>query len=213
MNEAVRIINEKKIEATVKALNKNNFIAKYVSSKEELLEEIKALVPKGATTASGGSQTNKDLGVEELIRSNDYKYMDRKAPFNTAEEERQVLMNSTFVDYYFMSSQAITEKGELYNVDGFGNRVSALLFGPKNVVVIAGVNKIVKDLDAAIERNRAIAAPMNCARLEKKNPCTITGRCQDCRGDDRICIDYVHTGFQRVKGRIKVFILNEELGF
>ncbi len=210
--EYVKQINEKKILGVVDALNKNRFEAKYFKSKEELFDEIKKMIPEGSTTAMGGSTTIKQIdGLSEIIKSYDFK--DRKAPANTKEEQRKVQMESTFVDYYFMSSNAITEDGKLYNVDGNGNRVSALIYGPENVVIIATPNKIVKNLDMAVVRNERLAAPINCARLECKTPCVKAGHCMDCRSDDRICIFYTVTGFQRNKGRIKVFFINEELGF
>ena len=210
--EYVKDINEKKILGVVEALNKNNFDARYFKSKEELFDAIKEMIPSGSTTAMGGTTTVKQIeGLTELIESYDFK--DRKAPANTKEEQRKVEMESTFVDYYFMSSNAITEDGKLYNVDGNGNRVAAMIYGPENVVIIATPNKIVKDMDAAIARNERIAAPINCARLDCKTPCAKVGHCMDCKTTDRICIFYTVTGFQRNKGRIKVFFINEELGF
>ena len=112
-----------------------------------------------------------------------------------------------------MSSNAITENGELYNVDGNGNRVAALVWGPKSVIVVAGYNKIVKDIDEAKTRVREIAAPSNAARLGCDTPCTKTGHCMDCSSSKRICATTVITGRQRVENRIKVILVGEELGY
>ena len=116
-------------------------------------------------------------------------------------------------DTYLMSANAITENGELYNVDGNGNRVAALMFGPKSVIVIAGWNKIVPDLEAARQRVRQIAAPANTTRLNTQTPCKVLGSCQDCHSDSRICCDYTVLGQQRIKGRVKVILVGEELGY
>ncbi len=211
MDKNTTKIYEKKIIKTVEALKKNNMDARYFQSLEELKDALIEMIPKGATTALGGSMSIKELGLDSLIMSYDFK--DRKKPSNTKEEAREVLKDATFVDYYFMSSNAITEDGKLYNVDGIGNRVAALMWGPDNVVIISGRNKIVKDEKEAVERNKNIAAPANCARLDIDNPCVKVGECVACRKDSTICIFHTITGFQRNKNRIKVFFLNEDLGY
>lgn len=207
-NESIKKINKQKILTTIDALKRNNMDARYFENKEELLNAVKEMVPEGSTTALGGSYTIKQIdGLTELIKSYDFK--DRKKEGSTKEEKRQIAMESNFVDYYFMSSNAITVKGELYNVDGTGNRVSSLIYGPDNVVIIASPNKIVSDVDAAIDRVKEQTAPMNCERLDMDTPCRKLGRCANCRSMDKICIFYTLTGFQRNKDRIKVFFLND----
>lgn len=214
INEARVITNEKRIMTTVKALRKNNMDARYFANKDELIKALEEMIPEGASTALGGTTTVKQIpGLENFIKGDRHDFRDRKAPAETKEEEIKVKADSTFVDYYFLSANAITTDGIIYNVDGHGNRVAAMIWGPENVVIIATPNKIVNSIEGAIERNRAIAAPMNCERLNKPTPCAKTGTCMDCKVDERICIFYTATGFQRVKNRIKVFFLNEELGY
>ena len=124
------------------------------------------------------------------------------------------MYKKTFMaDAYFTSTNAITENGELYNVDGNGNRVAAMLYGPDKVIVICGVNKIVKDLNEAIERNKRVAAPINAKRLNKDTPCAKVGYCMDCKSKDRICNEYTVIKRQRNKDRIHVIFMNENLGY
>ena len=125
----------------------------------------------------------------------------------------EIFRKSFFSDTYLTSTNAITENGELYNVDGYGNRVAAMIYGPKSVIVVAGINKIVKDLDQAVERVKRIAAPANSIRLDKNTPCTKTGYCVDCKKDDRICCSYTVLGHQKQKNRIKVILVGESLGY
>jgi len=208
-NESIKKINERKILTTIEALKKNNMDARYFESKEDLLNAIKEMIPKNATTSMGGSYTIKQIdGLSELIKEYDFK--DRKAKGSTKEEQKQIAMEANFADYYFMSSNAITISGELYNVDGTGNRVSALIYGPENVVIIASPNKIVSSIDAAIDRVKEETAPKNCERLDMDTPCRKIGRCANCRSMEKICIFYTVTGFQRNKDRIKVFFLNDD---
>lgn len=207
--DSIKKINEKKIIRTVEALKKNNMDARYFQNREDLLKAIKEMIPEGSTTALGGSYTTKQIdGLIDLIKSYDFK--DRKKKAKTEEEAKKIKMEANFVDYYFMSSNAITSDGKLYNVDGTGNRVSALIYGPENVVIIAGPNKIVSSIDAAIDRVKEESAPMNCERLDMDTPCRKLGSCANCRSDERICIFYTVTGYQRNKNRIKVFFLNDD---
>ena len=212
MDESMKTLYEKKIERAVKALNANNMDAHFVQDREELLELVKRLVPKGATVASGGSMTLNETGVYDLLMGGDYDFYYRGRVGGDGKP-MDVFRQAFLCDWFFVSSNAITEDGYLYNTDGNANRVAAMAYGPTNVVVIAGANKIVRDLEEAEARMKAIAAPANCIRLEKKTPCTVTGQCMDCRGEDRICCTTVVQGFQRFKNRIKVFLLPEDLGY
>lgn len=201
------------IERTVTALNRNNFDARFVSDRAELLRVINELAPSGLSAACGGSVTLDETGVLPYIYEH-YHFFDRyKAGLSNAERH-QVYVDSMGADVYFTSANAITESGELYNVDGNSNRVAALVFGPKIVIVIAGYNKIVKDLQTAQRRVREVSAPANSRRLGlDKNGCYHTGHCTDCRSDTRVCRNYVITGFQKPERRIKVLILPEVLGY
>ena len=195
-----------------KALEENRMEAHVVESREALLEALEKMLPKGASIASGGSMTLAETGVNGLLQRGDYDFYFRGR--TGADGQPVDVYRAAFsCDWYFSSSNAITEDGCLYNVDGNANRVAALCFGPRKVVIIAGYNKIVRNLHAAAERVRAIAAPANCIRLEKKTPCAVTGRCMDCKSPDHICCDTVIQGFQRDPDRIKVFLLVDDFGY
>ena len=148
-----------------------------------------------------------------FLRKGDYQLLDRYKEGLTPSDIKEVFRKSFFADAYLTSSNAVTEKGELYNVDGNGNRVAAMLYGPDQVIVVVGINKIVKDVEQAILRVKEIAAPANNKRLNKPNPCTKIGYCADCNSPDRICNEYTLIKRQGVKGRIHVIIVNKELGY
>jgi hypothetical protein len=199
------------------ALGANHIGAKYAPTKEDAVKLVASLLHDGDTVSCGGSVTLRESGVTALLQSGRYRFIDRNGgDMPRAEAER--LAQSA--DVFFMSSNAITENGELYNVDGNCNRVSALVYGPKKVVIVAGCNKIVPDLAAAIRRVKEIAAPANGIRLGTDTPCAKTGRCcacgggmtEGCKSPDRMCVNYVVTAFQRTE-RITVILVGEELGY
>ena len=212
------------IEKTVNALKENGMNVVFANTAEQARQEVKKLLNKDSTTASGGSVTLKETGIYDLITCEDYNYIDRFEA-KTEEEKAEMFSKISKCDYYFCSANAITENGELVNVDGFSNRVSALCFGPKNVIVVAGKNKLVKDVKEGFLRIKRIAAPKNCVRLNKNTPCAKTGKCISlsetespdicggCKSPDRICRNYVVCGPQEVKGRITVIICMEDLGY
>lgn len=208
-----------RLDRTVKALNKNRFDACWVRTKEEALQIIRDTIPKGATVSNGGSMTLEECGVMDLLRSGDYSFLDRAAV--PREQVSEIYRKAFSADYYLMSSNAVTENGELYNVDGNGNRVAALIFGPEHVIVVAGANKLTADVNAAVSRVKRQAAPANAMRLHCDTPCAQSGICAGAKGDlpagcsseQRICCQYVVSGLQRVPGRIKVILVAETLGY
>ena len=199
------------IKETLKALENNNMEAAFVETKEELMTLIKTMIPEGSFTASGGSMTLIETGVMDYLKECTEYTPDRNKAFS--------------VQYYLASANAVTLHGELYEVDGRGNRVAAMLFGPEKVIVIAGINKLVLDLREAVERVKTKAAPPNCLRLEKDTPCTKLGHCVSpyfderhlsalgCTSDGRICSNAVIFSRQMVKKRITVIIVGEEYGY
>lgn len=213
MDSNQKKIIEIKLKKTAEALEKNNFTVYTAENKSEAVEILKALINDGDTIGLGGSATLNELGVVELLRDSKYKLFDRYAPGLTPNETSEILRQSLLSDVFITSTNAVTENGELYNVDGRANRVAAMLFGPLSVVVIAGYNKIVKDIEAADKRVREYAAPMNCVRLSRETPCTKLGSCADCRSEGRICADRVIMSRQMIKGRVKVILVKEELGY
>ena len=194
-----------------------------VDTKEEVVPLVKSLIEEGSTVACGGSMTLGECGVTELLRSGAYNFLDREGKA-TREEVEEIFRAAFSADSYLTSANAITENGELYNVDGNSNRVAAICFGPKSVIVVAGRNKLVRTLDDAVVRVKRIAAPMNAVRLGCETYCNSKGECmslasggtcmsEGCKSASRICCSYVVTAQQRIKDRIKVILVNEELGF
>ena len=214
---------EEYIKKTMTALEKNNMKAYYVETKEEVVPLIKTLLNKGETISNGGSETLFETSVfSEILESGDYDFADRRGL--EGEDLRQMYIRAYGADTYFCSSNAVTERGELYNVDGNSNRVSCIVYGPKQVIMIVGKNKIVPNIDAAIKRVKEISAPANCNRLNCLTPCSKTGHgisldtespfiCDGCHSAARVCCNYVVTAQQRHKDRIKVIIVNENLGY
>ena len=213
MNSVALWSNEMKINRTIEALKKNNMNGYYAKSRDEVIELIKDIVKEGSKVAVGGSETLSELGILEHLRSGRYDFLDRYKEGLTREEVTNIFKQSFLADAYLSSCNAITENGELYNVDGNGNRVAAMLYGPDKVIVICGINKIVKDVDEAIKRNREISAPMNAKRLNKKTPCTKVGYCMNCNSPERICNEYTLIKKQRSSERMHVIFLNENLGY
>ena len=219
MDEAMKA----RVEATLKNLKRNRMEAYYVDTKEQACDLVKTLVQPGATVSCGGSVTLKQTGVYDIIASGDYDFLDRSA-CKTAEETDALYRQVFSADAFFTSANAVTENGELYNVDGNSNRVAAIVFGPKSVICICGVNKLVKNIDEAIRRVKTKAAPPNTVRLGIETPCAKTGECislkqeapdmcAGCHGDGRICCNYVVSAQQRHVNRIKVIIIGEAYGY
>lgn len=214
---------EEYIKTTMENLQKNNIKPYYVETKAEVVPLIKTLINKGESVSCGGSVSLKECGVDEqVLKSGDYDFIDRTGL--QGEELRQSYGRAFMCDTFLTSSNAVTQRGELYNVDGNSNRVACIVFGPKQVIMVVGKNKIVPDINAAVERVKTIAAPPNCKRLNCPTPCAETDKCvslakenpficDGCHGDGRICCNYVISAQQRHKDRIKVIIVNESLGY
>ena len=216
-------LNMQVVEKTMKNLESNNMKAFFCQTSMEAVELVKSLLKEGSTVATGGSMTLRETGVEELLRSGKYNFIDR-AKATSPEETEEVFLSAFRADTYLMSTNALTEDGVLYNVDGNSNRVAALLYGPKSVVIVCGYNKIVKNLDEAVCRMKTVAAPLNTKRLETGSFCESAGQCMSlgkdspelcdgCKGAGRICCNFVVSAQQRKKDRIKVIIVGEEFGF
>lgn len=217
-NLDMNIVNE-----VMENLEKNNMKPYFCETSADAKELVKSLLEKDSTVATGGSMTLRETGVEDLLRCGDYNFLDRAAA-TTAEETEAVFIGAFSADAYLMSTNALTRAGELYNVDGNSNRVAALLYGPKSVVIVCGYNKIVEDLDEAVYRMKTVAAPLNTKRLNTGSYCESAGECMSlkkdspfmcdgCNGAGRICCNFVVSAQQRKKDRIKVIIVGEKLGF
>lgn len=195
----------------VKNLKLRNFDAYYVETKEEALEKAIELIPKEHVVGWGGSYTIQEIGLIDRLYKDGYKVLDRAKSENPDDTMKRILVEA---NTFITSANAVTEKGELLNVDGRGNRVAAYSFGPESVVVIVGINKIVRDVEDAVYRVQTIAAPVNARRFEGLNtPCKHTGRCAECTADDCMCCQWLVTRMSAPKKRIKVIVCGEKLGF
>lgn len=213
------------LQRVMKNLELNNMKAYYAEDKAEVCKTVREMLFSGAVITAGGSVSLKESGVWDIISSPEYKFYDRSKPGISDEERLEAFRAAIGCDFFFCSSNAVTENGELVNVDGNANRISSIVFGPEKVVMIVGVNKIVKDLDEGLLRIKRVAAPKNCVRLDKDTPCRTSGRCvsleksgrppvtDGCRRADRICADYLVCARQCVKDRINVIICGEKLGY
>lgn len=198
--------------ALVEALEKRNFEAHYMGSPEEAKDFVLSLIPKGATVGVGGSATLNQTGIMDSLKEIDCNFIDR---FNPPEGKTvsDMLKAGLTADVFLTSTNAVTRDGQLVNIDGTGNRVGAMLYGPGKTIVVLGTNKITENVDDALKRIRTVAAPINAMRLNRNTPCVKTGRCMDCSSPDKICnMTTIQTGC-RNKGDIVVVVIPEELGF
>ncbi len=201
------------VENLIKNLEKRHMEGYYFRAKDELLSYLDGELKSGEKITSGGSVTMKELGVIDYLNNReDVNYLDR-ASANNRDEVVGIMKEAFTSDSFFMSTNAITRDGVLVNIDGNGNRLAALVFGPDKVYVVCGTNKICDDVDSAYQRVKNIASPPNCIRLEKKTPCAKTGKCENCLSPDCICNQIVFTRNSREVGRIKVLIVEGEWGY
>jgi L-lactate utilization protein LutB len=197
----------------VKALKSRSFEAWYFDEPSEASDKIVSLIPKEHTVSWGGSMTMVDLGIQERLAKEGYNLLDRDKAA-TPEERMEIMRKALLCDTFLAGTNAISEDGQLVNIDGYGNRVAAMIFGPKQVIVAAGMNKAAKTLEDALVRARTIAAPANTQRFPNlKTPCNETGTCANCLSADTICSYFVTTRFCKPAGRIKVILIGKELGF
>ena len=222
MNAAKKRVQIRQIQTTMENLRKNRMEAYYVKTAADVPAQVETLLHEGDVVAVDGSITLEEAGVLSLLRCGKYRFLDRYAPGLTAEQVRQVYIDSFSADAYLCSANAVTMNGELYNVDGNSNRVAAICYGPRSVILVVGCNKLVPDLKAAVQRVRLTAAPANAVRLHCATYCASAGVCQGmekgeltagCGTDARICCNYVVSARQREAGRIKVILVGEPLGY
>jgi len=203
---------DKQVERTINALKKNNFEALFVSDSKAAFNEVMNRITDGATVGVGGSVTLAQIGLLDALENRKVHFI---WPFKQARnnEERAELNRKCFSSDVFLSStNAVTEDGKLFNVDAAGNRAGAMFIGPRKVIVVCGVNKIVKDVEAAEKRVKELAAPQNAKRLNRKVPCVETGICSDCNSPDRICNIYVTLAKKPSRTDVVVILVGEILG-
>ena len=197
----------------IKNFKKRNIEAFYCEDSASAVSLAMELMKDGGTVGMGGTMTVKECGLLDAVKSASHlDFIDRDLA-KTPDEKKQIYFQTLQSDYFLMSSNAITIDGELINIDGNGNRVACLIYGPEKVIVIAGMNKVVDDVDSGIARIGNFAAPPNAARLGTRTPCATLGHCGDCHSEDCMCAQIVITRHSRHKDRIKVILVGEELGF
>lgn len=203
---------EKRGRILVKNLESRHFEAYYCPNKEDALAKALELIPKGATVGWGGVLSAHQIGLVEALNKGDYNAIDRDA-CKTQEEKLQAAKDSLFADVFLTGANALSLSGEMVNIDGNGNRVAAIVYGPKTVLVIAGMNKVEDTLEDAVTRARTVAAPMNNQRFLNTTPCAVTGTCADCKSVQCICNQILITRHCRPERRIKFILVGEDLGF
>lgn len=204
---------EKRGNILVKNLKSRHFDAYYCANKEDALRKALELIPEGASVGWGGTVSAQQIGLIDAVRSERYRAIDRDR-CTTAEEREQAMRDALFADVFLTSANGLSLDGQMVNIDGTGNRVAATIYGPKTVLVIAGMNKVEDTLEDAVRRARTVASPMNCQRFAgKQTPCAVTGVCGDCKSEDCICNQIVITRHCRPVGRIKFILVGEDLGF
>lgn len=203
---------KKTAQTIIQWLEKRNMEGYYFETSQEAVDAILRMMPQGSSVSWGGSATFSETGMKNALTTNDYVLIDR-ASAQTPAQARELFSKTVMADYYFMSTNAITTKGELVNIDGMSNRVACLCHGPSHVMMLVGMNKVVADTDSAIKRIRTAACPPNATRLNRNTPCGTAGVCGQCLSDDCLCNNIVITRHSALKGRIKVFLIGEELGF
>jgi L-lactate utilization protein LutB len=212
MDTPITLRNQKLGAKVVQALKNRFFDAWYFNNVDEALDKIVSLIPGDHSVSWGGSFTLDELGIKERLANKGYTLLDRDKAANT-EERFEIMRQALTCGTFLTGTNAISEDGQLVNVDGFGNRVAAMCFGPRQVIVIAGMNKIVKSLDDAVIRARTIAGPRNAQRFPNgKTPCNETGCCANCNSPDSICSYIVTTRLSKPAGRIKVILIEKDFG-
>lgn len=204
---------ETQANTIIKNLEKRRMEGFYCPTKADAVQKAMSLTQSGTSVSFGGSMSLTESGVMDALRAReDISLIDRSLA-KTPEEIKQAYRDSFCADTYFMSTNAITLDGHLVNIDGTGNRAAALIYGPDQVIIIAGMNKVTPTVDDAIRRVHNTATPPNCIRLNKNTPCAVTGACSDCLGEDCICSQTVITRRSGILGRIKVLLVGESLGY
>ena len=213
------------INKLFKNLETNKIKPIYAENKAEAVKIVENMLFDGAVITWGGSMSLIECGIDKLLREEKYNFLDRGRAGITPEEQQECFKASIGADFFFCSANAITENGELINVDGLSNRVSSIAFGPKKVIMIVGKNKIVPNVKEGFLRVKKIAAPKNCVRQNKDTPCAKLGHCisllnndnpdiaDGCKSDHRICCNYLVSSLQRDKDRLHVILVNEDLGY
>lgn len=212
MNEYQQAYYEKRGRQLVKNLQGRHFEAYYCADRAEALEKALSLIPEGASVGWGGATSAQQIGLLDAVRQGSYHPIDRETA-KTPEERTEMMRRCLLTDIFITGANAISLDGQMVNIDGMGNRVAAIVYGPKKVLVIAGMNKVADTLEGAVNRARTVAAPINKQRFGTDTPCTRSGACADCLSEGCICNQILITRNCRPGGRITFILVGEELGF
>ena len=203
---------EKRGQILVKNLRSRHFDAYYCANKEEALQKALELIPEGSSVGWGGAMSCEEIGLMKALHAGNYRPMDRSLA--KSPEERERMMHDMLAsDVFLTGANGLSMDGQMVNIDGQGNRVAAIVYGPKSIIVVAGMNKVVDTVEDAVQRARTVAAPTNNQRFDNTNPCSVTGTCANCKSLTCICNQILITRHCRPAGRIKFILVGEELGF
>ena len=211
--EIKKWFNQTRVNNLIKALEKKNYEAFYLPTPEEVLKFVMGLIPEGSSVGTGGSMTISEIGILRALETGNYKFYNQYKAGLTDTESKEIRRLGLLADYYITGTNAITQNGELINLDGYGNRVAGITYGPKKVIIVVGINKIVSSIEEGINRVRNYSAVLNAKRFNANLPCVKTGKCEDCNVDGRICNHLLITYRQSKKDRVTIVIVGEELGF
>ena len=211
MNEFTKKYYNKRGQELVKHLTSRHFEAHYCETKEQALQKALELIPEGASVGWGGAMSAQEIGLMDAVRAGNYAAIDRDAVTDPAEKTA-MMKKAMLADVFITGANALSMDGQMVNIDGSGNRVAAIVYGPETVLVIAGMNKVVDTLEDAVTRARTVAAPRNKQRFPFKTPCEVTGTCADCKSEGCICNQILITRNCRPVGRIKFVLVGEDLG-
>lgn len=211
MDTIIKQYYEKRAKVLIKNLQKRHFEAYYCDTKEQALQKALELIPEGASVGWGGAMSANQIGLTQAIRQGQYQALDCSS-CDTIEEKEEKMRACLNADVFLTGANGLSMDGQMVNIDGTGNRVAAIVYGPRNVLVIAGMNKVEDTIEDAVRRARTVAAPMNHQRFPGKTPCTVNGVCGDCLAETCICNQVLVTRNSRIEGRIKFILVGEALG-
>ncbi|MBQ8621753.1 MAG: lactate utilization protein [Oscillospiraceae bacterium] len=212
MSKYRQMYYEKQGKILVRNLQSRHFEAYYCNSREEALQKALELIPEGSSVGWGGAMSAQEIGLMKALNEGNYNTIDRDA-CPTPEEKAAAARACLDADFFITGANSLSLDGQMVNIDGNGNRVAAIVFGPQNILVIAGMNKVEDTLEHAIARARTVAAPINQQRFLLNTPCAVTGTCADCKSESCICNQILVTRHCRPVGRIKFILVGEDLGF
>ena len=205
--------NERLGAKMVKAMQRRHFDAYYCATASEAKAKVNELIPDGASVTWGGTMTVRDMDIPKMLQERGTLKVWDRDKVETPEDKQEMYLRAFQADYYLSSANAITEDGVIVNIDGNGNRVAAITWGPQHVIFVVGMNKVAQDPEAALKRARSTAAPINAARFDIQTPCQLDGQCHNCNSPQSIC-NYIHFLRNSSKpGRIIVILVGENLGY